>query len=89
MGSRFAATVQRSTKLRLSVFVPPRLFDNPARTWQFWCWQVSEATGMGVSKPKAAGEEAQQQTGSASTNRGAGSNGTGIVQQVRFWLGIV
>lgn len=44
---------------------------------------------MGASKAKAAGEEAQQQTGSAGTTRGAGSNGTGVVQQVRPGLGIV
>ena len=50
---------------------------------------MSEATGMGASKAKAAGEEAQQQTGSAGTTRGAGSNGTGVVQQVRPGLGIV
>lgn len=42
---------------------------------------------MGASKAKAAGEEAQQQTGSA--NRGTGSNGTGLVQQVRSGLGII
>lgn len=44
---------------------------------------------MGASKAKAAGEEAQEQTGSASTNRGAGSNGTGVVQRVRPGLGVV